>query len=48
MIEAERAAAGDRGKKLDAAHDFFYRGPIASDDRRLSCSKRRVRNPRAT
>jgi len=30
MIEAERAAAGDRGKKLDAAHDFFYRGPIAA------------------
>ena len=29
MIEAERAARGDRDKKLRAAHDFFYRGPIA-------------------
>lgn len=29
MIEAERAAKGDRDKKLSAAHDFFYRGPIA-------------------
>jgi len=29
MIEAERSARGDRDKKLRAAHDFFYRGPIA-------------------
>ena len=29
MIEAEREAHGDRDKKLRAAHDFFYRGPIA-------------------
>ncbi len=29
MIEAERTANGDRDKKLRAAHDFFYRGPIA-------------------
>jgi gamma-glutamyltranspeptidase/glutathione hydrolase len=29
MIEAERTARGDRDKKLRAAHDFFYRGPIA-------------------
>ena len=29
MIEAERAANGDRDRKLRAAHDFFYRGPIA-------------------
>ena len=29
MIEAERAARGDRDRKLRAAHDFFYRGPIA-------------------
>ncbi|MDB5810043.1 MAG: hypothetical protein JWN94_2165 [Betaproteobacteria bacterium] len=29
MIEAEREARGDRDKKLRAAHDFFYRGPIA-------------------
>jgi gamma-glutamyltranspeptidase/glutathione hydrolase len=29
MIEAERAASGDRDRKLRAAHDFFYRGPIA-------------------
>ena len=29
MIEAERAAHGDRDKRLRAAHDFFYRGPIA-------------------
>ena len=29
MIEAERAARGDRDHKLRAAHDFFYRGPIA-------------------
>ena len=30
MIEAERAARGDRDKKLRAAHDYFYRGPIAA------------------
>ena len=30
MIEAERTARGDRDKKLRAAHDFFYRGPIAA------------------
>lgn len=29
MIEAERAARGDRDHKLRAACDFFYRGPIA-------------------
>ena len=29
MIEAERAARGDRDNKLRAARDFFYRGPIA-------------------
>lgn len=29
MIEAERGARGDRDLKLRAAHDFFYRGPIA-------------------
>ena len=29
MIEAERAARGDRDKRLRAAHEFFYRGPIA-------------------
>ena len=29
MVEAERATRGDRDKGLRAAHDFFYRGPIA-------------------
>jgi gamma-glutamyltranspeptidase/glutathione hydrolase len=29
MIEAERAARGDRDTRLRAAHDFFYCGPIA-------------------
>ena len=29
MIEAEREAKGDRDRKLRAAHEFFYRGPIA-------------------
>lgn len=29
MIEAERAARGDRDRRLRAAHDYFYRGPIA-------------------
>jgi gamma-glutamyltranspeptidase/glutathione hydrolase len=31
MIDAERAAQGDRGAKLRAAHDCFYRGSIARD-----------------
>lgn len=30
MIDAERAARGDRDSKLRAAHDYFYRGPIAA------------------
>jgi len=29
MIDAERSAAGSRLDKLQAAHDYFYRGPIA-------------------
>src|SRR4051812_31620932 len=29
MIEAERAARGDRATKLRAVHDYFYRGAIA-------------------
>lgn len=29
MLEAERATKGDRDRKLRAAHDFFYRGPVA-------------------
>lgn len=29
MIEAERGARGDRSVGLRAAHDFFYKGPIA-------------------
>jgi gamma-glutamyltranspeptidase/glutathione hydrolase len=29
MVEAERKAPGDRLQKLRAAHDYFYRGPIA-------------------
>ncbi|PWU18273.1 MAG: gamma-glutamyltransferase [Candidatus Rokuibacteriota bacterium] len=29
MIDAERSARGDRDAKLRAAHDHFYRGPIA-------------------
>src|SRR3989442_1188311 len=29
MMGAERAARGDREGRLRAAHDFFYRGPIA-------------------
>ena len=29
MIDAERNARGDRDAKLQAVHDFFYRGPIA-------------------
>ncbi|TMH62801.1 MAG: gamma-glutamyltransferase family protein, partial [Betaproteobacteria bacterium] len=29
MIEAERSARGDRDGRLRAAHDFFYRGPVA-------------------
>jgi len=30
MIEAERSAKGDRDSKLRAAHDFYYKGPIAA------------------
>ena len=29
MMEAERRAPGDRLKKLRAAHDYYYKGPIA-------------------
>lgn len=29
MIEAERNARGDRDARLQAVHDYFYRGPIA-------------------
>jgi len=29
MIQAERDAGGDRDRRLRAAHDYFYRGPIA-------------------
>lgn len=29
MIDAERAAGGTRAAGLQAAHDYFYRGPIA-------------------
>ena len=29
MISAERASGGDRDTKLQAVHDYFYRGPIA-------------------
>jgi len=29
MIEAERSARGDRDRGLRAAHEYFYRGPIA-------------------
>jgi len=29
MIEAERGAGGSRDRGLQAAHDYFYRGPIA-------------------
>jgi len=29
MIEAERRASGSRAAGLQAAHDYFYRGPIA-------------------
>jgi len=31
MIEAERRAAGNRDVKLQAVHDFFYRGEIARE-----------------
>ena len=31
MMEAEREAPGDRAAKLRAAHDFFYKGPIADE-----------------
>jgi len=30
MIEAERKASGNREAKLDAAHDYYYKGPIAN------------------
>jgi gamma-glutamyltranspeptidase / glutathione hydrolase len=30
MIEAERNARGDRRARLQAVHDYFYRGPIAA------------------
>lgn len=29
MIDAERSAKGDRKSKLQAVHDYFYRGPVA-------------------
>ena len=29
MIEVERATRGDRDRKLQAVHDWFYRGPFA-------------------
>jgi gamma-glutamyltranspeptidase/glutathione hydrolase len=29
MMQAERRASGDRKAKLGAAHDYFYKGPIA-------------------
>ena len=29
MIGAEKSARGDRATKLRAAHDYFYRGPVA-------------------
>ena len=29
MMEAERRATGDRAAKLRAAHDYYYKGPIA-------------------
>lgn len=31
MIEAERAASGNRDARLQAVHDYFYRGPIARE-----------------
>jgi gamma-glutamyltranspeptidase / glutathione hydrolase len=31
IVEAERKAPGDRAAKLRAAHDFFYKGPIADE-----------------
>lgn len=31
LVEAERAATGDRATKLRAVHDCFYKGPIARD-----------------
>jgi len=31
LIQAERDAKGDRDKKLQAVHDYFYRGPIARE-----------------
>jgi gamma-glutamyltranspeptidase/glutathione hydrolase len=29
MMEAERRASGDRAAKLRAAHDYYYKGPLA-------------------
>ena len=31
LIQAERDAKGDRDSKLQAVHDYFYRGPIARE-----------------
>jgi len=31
LIQAERDAKGDRDNKLQAVHDYFYRGPIARE-----------------
>jgi gamma-glutamyltranspeptidase/glutathione hydrolase len=31
LIQAERDTKGDRDKKLQAVHDYFYRGPIARE-----------------
>jgi gamma-glutamyltranspeptidase/glutathione hydrolase len=31
LVDAEKACAGDRAKKLRAVADFFYRGPIAKE-----------------
>lgn len=31
LVEAEKAAEGDRSKKLKAVADYFYRGPIARE-----------------
>ncbi len=31
LVESERQAQGDRGRKLRAVSDFFYRGPLARE-----------------
>jgi len=31
LVQAERDTKGDRDKKLQAVHDYFYRGPIARE-----------------